>query len=82
MHPFLFGVEFLLAGDSVRTNRYLARFAAAAYLSSLLANPALDGMLRRKGSSLRKELIEAYAVVEALERRVATCHRGNGGRQQ
>jgi hypothetical protein len=52
-------VEFLLAGESVKRNRHLARFAAAAYLPTLLADPALDGLWRRKGGSLRKELIEA-----------------------
>lgn len=36
-------VEFLLAGESVRANRHLARFAAAPYLRALLANPELDG---------------------------------------
>ena len=60
----------MLEGESVKTNRHLARFAAARYLPALLANPALDGMLRIKGRSLRKELIEAYVVVEALEQRV------------
>jgi hypothetical protein len=63
-------VEFLLAGKSVKHNRHLQRFAAAPYLAALLADSALDGLWRRKGGSLRKELIEAYVVVEALEERV------------
>ncbi len=63
-------VEFLLAGESVKQNRHLARFAAAPYLAALLEDSALDGLWRRKGGSLRKELIEAYVVVEALEERV------------
>ena len=59
-------VEFLLAGDSVKRNRHLRCFAAAAYLPRLLADDRFDALLRRKGRSLRKELSEAYAVVEAL----------------
>jgi hypothetical protein len=67
-------VDFLLVGESVKHNRHLARFAAAPYLPSLLADSALDGLWRRKGGSLRKELIEAYVVVEALEERVLRQH--------
>ena len=63
-------VDFLLAGESVKRNRHLARFAASPYLPALLADPTLDGLWRRKGGSLRKELIEAYVVIEALEQHV------------
>lgn len=63
-------VDFLLTGESVKRNRHLARFAASPYLPALLADPALDGLWRRKGGSLRKELIEAYVVIEALEQHV------------
>ena len=66
-------IDFLLAGESVKSNRHLARFASASYLPALLADPALEGLWRRKGNSLRKELIEAYVVVEALEKRVFQC---------
>eukprot|EP01044_Picomonas_judraskeda_P015859 COSAG03_NODE_2729_length_2492_cov_8.770163_1_plen_406_part_10 len=66
-------IDFLLVGESVKSNRHLARFASAAYLPALLADPALEGLWRRKGNSLRKELIEAYVVVEALEKRVFQC---------
>lgn len=61
-------VDYLLQGESVVTNPYLARFAAAPYLPALLAEPAVDGMLRRNGAALRKELVEAYAVIATLER--------------
>lgn len=63
-------VDFLLVGESVKRNRHLARFASAPYLPALLVDPAMAGLWRRKGPSLRKELIEAYVVVEALEQRV------------
>jgi hypothetical protein len=75
-------VDFLLVGESVKHNRHLARFAAAPYLPSLLADSALDGLWRRKGGSLRKELIEAYVVVEALEERVLGQHHQQQQQQQ
>ena len=60
-------VDWLLEGSSVTTNRHLKRFAAAPYLQRLLAEPSCDALLRRKSKALRKELIEAYAVIEAIE---------------
>ena len=60
-------VDWLLEGTSVTTNRYLRRFSRAPYLRRLLAEPSCDALLRRKSKALRKELIEAYAVIEALE---------------
>lgn len=60
-------VEFLLEGASVRTNRHLQRFARAPYLERLLNDPSCNGLLSRKSQSLRKELSEAYAVLEQLE---------------
>jgi hypothetical protein len=60
-------VEYLLEGESVRTNRHLMRFAAAPYLTCLLREPQLDGMWRRQSKSLRKELIEGYALIESLQ---------------
>lgn len=64
-------VDFLLEGRSVQTNRHLARFAAAPYLDRLLTEPAFSSMLSRTSKVLRKELIEAYVVVEALEKMLA-----------
>ena len=69
-------VDFLLEGKSVQTNRHLARFAAAPYLDRLLTEPAFSSMLSRTSKVLRKELIEAYVVVEALEKMLAL---GGGG---
>ena len=63
-------IDYLLEGDSVKTNPHLARFAAAPYLPRLLAEPSCDALLRRASKSLRKELIEAYAVIEVLESHV------------
>ena len=60
-------VDYLLEGESVRTNRHLQRFAAAPYLHSLLCEPKLDSMWRRQSKSLRKELIEGYALIESLQ---------------
>ena len=48
-------IDYLLAGESVRANRHLARFAASAYLPTLLAEPRCDGLWRRASKSLRKE---------------------------
>eukprot|EP00965_Chrysotila_dentata_P069596 2298733-Pleurochrysis_carterae.AAC.1 len=63
-------VDYLLRGESVRSNRHLAAFASAPYLRDLLAEPRCDSLWRRSSKSLRKELIEAYSVVEALRDRV------------
>ena len=60
-------VDYLLAGTSVTTNRHLARFAAAPYLKRLLENDAFRPMMNRSSKQLRKEISEAFAVVEALE---------------
>ena len=60
-------VDYLLVGKSVIENRHLARFAAAPYLQRLLDTPEFTIMLNRTSKQLRKELIEAYAVVEVLE---------------
>ena len=60
-------VEWLLEGESVRTNRHLARFAAAPYLPRLLADPASSALLSRSSRSLRKEIIEAYGMLEQVE---------------
>lgn len=60
-------VDFLLEGRSVKSNRFLARFAAAPYLPRLLTEPAFSMMLNRTSRAMRKELIEAYVMVEALE---------------
>ena len=64
-------VDFLLEGRSVKSNRLLARFAAAPYLPRLLSEPAFSTMLNRTSRQLRKELIEAYVIVEALESMLA-----------
>lgn len=63
-------VDYLLEGESVGINRHLARFARAPYLPSLLAEPCCDSLLRRDSKGLRKELIEAFAAVEVLEKHV------------
>lgn len=60
-------VEYLLEGESVKTNRHLARFAASSYLSTLLDDEASTALLSRSSRSLRKEIIEAYAVLEQVE---------------
>ena len=60
-------IEFLLAGESVKSNRHLRRFASAPFLARLLGERAFDTMLNRKSKQLRKEIIEAYVVIEALE---------------
>ena len=60
-------VDYLLAGTSVKTNHHLARFASAPYLHWLLNHPAYHGMFSRQSKSLRKEIIEAYAVLTVLE---------------
>lgn len=64
-------VDWLLEGESVKTNRHLRRFAAAPYLQRLLAEPSCDALLRRKSKALRKELIEAYAVRAHVMSRLA-----------
>ena len=68
-------IDFLLAGESVRTNRHLVRFAAAPYLQRLLDDPHFDGLMTRNSKQLRKELIEAYAVVSAVEALLTTLGR-------
>jgi hypothetical protein len=60
-------VEYLLEGESVKTNRHLARFAASPYLNILLEDEASTALLSRSSRSLRKEIIEAYAVLEQVE---------------
>ena len=65
-------VDYLLEGESVRTNRHLARFAAARYLPWLLAEPAFDSLFNRQSKALRKESIEAFAVVSAMEELMAS----------
>ena len=63
-------VDYLLEGSSVVTNRHLARFAGAPYLSQLLNEPVFHQILNRTSRVLRKELIEAYVLLEALEERM------------
>ena len=53
-------------------NRHLARFKAAPYLQQLLDAPEFSPMLSRQSKQLKKELIEAYAIVEVLERQLAS----------
>ena len=60
-------VDYLLEGESVKANRHLARFAAAPFLPLLLREPAFGSMLSRTSKALRKEIIEAYVVIESLE---------------
>ena len=61
-------VDYLLVGSSVLTNRHLQRFARAPYRDELIhSDGARDGLFNTNGSRLRKELTEAYSVVEALE---------------
>jgi hypothetical protein len=60
-------VEYLLEGESVKTNRHLARFAASPYLSVLLEDAASTALLSRSSRSLRKEIIEAYSVLVQVE---------------
>ena len=71
-------VDFLLQGASVRTNPYLRRFAAAPYLQRLLTEPAFSPLLSRTSKQLRKELIEAYVLVDAIEELLA-LGRAKGG---
>ena len=71
-------VDYILEGTSVRTNRHLSRFAAAPFLSRLLTEPAFSQALSRSSKILKKELIEAYVVVEALERTLGLGS-SNGG---
>ena len=59
-------IDFLLQGESVKFNPYLKRFASSSYLSTLLNDPSLDSMWRRKSKELRKELIEAYVLIDRL----------------
>ena len=72
-------IDFLLEGTSVRTNRHLARFAAAPFLPFLLANPCFTSLLSRTSKQLKKEVIEAYVLIEALERGVALPSRHAAG---
>ena len=60
-------VEYMLEGTSVKENKHLARFARAPYLQHILDEPTCDGMMRRQGKALRKELTEAYGLLEAIE---------------
>ena len=53
-------------------NRHLARFKAAPYLQQLLDAPEFSPMLSRQSKQLKKELIEAYAIVEVLQRQLAS----------
>ena len=67
-------VDYLLAGTSVVTNSHLARFAAAPYLQWLCSSPEFSPMLNRTSKQLRKEIIESYAVIEAIESALAAAH--------
>ena len=60
-------VDYLLSGTSVQSNPHLARFASAPYLDWLCSQDAFQPMLNRSSKQLRKEIIESYAVLEALE---------------
>lgn len=60
-------VDYMLEGTSVKENRHLARFARAPYLQLILNDPACDSMMRRQGKALRKEITEAYALLETIE---------------
>lgn len=60
-------IDFLLEGTSIRTNRHLQRFGRAHYLPQLIAHPAFESLLRRTSKVLKKELIEAFVAIEALE---------------
>ena len=65
-------VDYLLNGSSIMQNRHLARFKAAPYLQQLLDAPEFSPMLSRQSKQLKKELIEAYAIVEVLQRQLAS----------
>eukprot|EP00966_Prymnesium_polylepis_P056634 1310282-Prymnesium_polylepis.1 len=64
----------MLEGTSVRENRHLARFARAPYLQAILDDPACDGMMRRQGKHLRKEITEAFAILQAIESHLGAAH--------
>lgn len=70
-------VDWLLSGQSVAKNRHLSRFAAAPYLQRLLDAPEFSLMLNRSSKHLRKEIIEAYAVVDVVEAALTTHCRGS-----
>lgn len=61
-------VDFLLQGESVRNNPYLAEFAAAPWLSDLLSAPECSSLLCVRGKSLRKEMSEAFGSLNACKR--------------
>lgn len=61
-------IDFLLEGQSVHTNARLSRFARAPFLDAWRNDPSCSSLLNRKSKSLRKEIIEAYAVVEQIEK--------------
>ena len=67
VHAPMRSVEYMLAGESVKTNRHLARFAATPFLPRLLNEPAFAAILNKKSKMLRKEITEAYVCIEALE---------------
>ena len=52
-------LDFLLDGNSVKTNAYLKAFAASPIVHHLQSDPNFDGM--RKNRSLKKEVAEASA---------------------
>lgn len=63
----------MLEGTSIKENQHLARFARAPYLRKIIDDPNCDGMMRRQGKALRKELTEAYGLLGAIEAVVGTA---------
>jgi len=61
-------VDFLLNGQSVQTQPYLKEFASAPWLPTLLAREGCSSLFNKRGRPLRKEVTEAFGVLEAVRR--------------
>lgn len=61
-------IDFLLRGETVKTNKYLREFTAAPWLQGLVKAPECANLLAVRGRSLRKELTEAFAALAAVRR--------------
>eukprot|EP00747_Dinoflagellata_sp_TGD_P029899 gnl/TRDRNA2_/TRDRNA2_134254_c0_seq3.p1 gnl/TRDRNA2_/TRDRNA2_134254_c0~~gnl/TRDRNA2_/TRDRNA2_134254_c0_seq3.p1 ORF type:complete len:349 (-),score=42.62 gnl/TRDRNA2_/TRDRNA2_134254_c0_seq3:348-1394(-) len=72
-------LDYLLKGESVKTQRYLKEFAEALWLPEVAGRTGCKGLFSKGGRKLRKEVTEAFAVVHASRRALAKLDLGADG---
>ena len=69
-------IDYLLEGESIQTNPYLAAFAASGLPEVLRSDPNFFSWANIKGKVLRKEVAEASAAAARVPAAIAKTRRG------